>query len=337
MRNALPLILALVMCLFLCACGVNMAETSESTPESITEVPPEPELITNWDVGQIVDEFGDVVADSNSYITSPISGNFSNTATTDSDLDGYIFLVPDENNLHYSVCFRLFEYENHIVTYLPSDEENIILKTKVGDTITEYQLTGSSPNGDLILSNRDLEYYGADTFFETLYNGDDIRCIIYIGTSQYNFTVESSNFAIFCDEHGFLRPGSTIINNYLGTWEYVSGDALAFSRILTDTSKHSETNKILISLEGNGISITGVDTDAEINLSIGHSYDYIVSHTDLNQSEGYAVEIDVDISEQGTLIVTTKYYKGEKNTPAMSLYSLLSLQGITSVCEYTKE
>lgn len=337
MRKALPLILALVICLSLCACGESTAEIPESTAEPITEALPAPELITNWGVGQIVDEFGDVVADSIGYITSPISGNFSNTATMDSDLAGYIFLVPDEKNLHYSVWFRLFEYENHLVTYLPSDEENIILKTKVGDTITEYQLTGSSPNGDLILSNRDLEYYGADTFFETLYNGDDIRCIIYIGTSQYNFTVESSNFAIFCDEHGFLRPGTAIINNYLGSWEYASGDALAFSRILTDTSKHSKINNLLISLEDNRINIAGVDTDAEINLGIGHSYDYIVSNTNLNQPEGYAVEIDVDISEQGTLIVTTKYYQGEKDTSAMTLSGLLNSQGITSVCEYTKE
>lgn len=228
MRKWIALLLAVVMVLSLCACGgtdeasevvqsanenesVSVAEIEEeaAVQEPALEENPEPVVepvvMSGWTVEQTVDEFGDITEDSANVMRTAICGDFSNTATSSSELAGYIFIRANERKTHYSVVIRLLEYGDTPATYLSSDAENLILKTKVGDTISEYQLTGTSPNGDLLLGIEEYNYAG-DEFFRTLYEGNDIRCIIYIGNSQYNFTVECGNFTTLCDESGFGLP-----------------------------------------------------------------------------------------------------------------------------------
>lgn len=151
----------------------------------------------NWSVDQTVDEFGDITDSSDTLVRTPISGDFSNTATSSSELTGYVFVERYSGGTNTAFVFRLLEYGNHQATFTSSDvDEGIVLKVKIGDTISEYPLTGEAPNGDLYL----LDYYG-DRLFNLLYDGcEDIRCIITIGSSQYNLTIEYGNFADVCEE-----------------------------------------------------------------------------------------------------------------------------------------
>lgn len=151
----------------------------------------------NWSVEQTVDEFGDATENSETLIRTSISGDFSNTATASSELAGYVFVTTYSGGTNSAFVFRLLEYGKHQVTFTSSDvDEGIVLKVKIGDTISEYPLTGEAPNGDLYL----LDSY-KNRLFNLLYDGrEDIRCIITIGSSQYNFTIKYGNFADVCEE-----------------------------------------------------------------------------------------------------------------------------------------
>lgn len=200
MKKALSLVLALVLCLSLCACGngnttPNVTETAESSPSSATEQ-------NVWKYAQIVDEFGDVITDSNqTSIYTSVSGDFSNTATNSSELSGSVFVVKTvgSGSTDWSVYFRLLEYGSSPVTYHADDD--LILKIKVDDTIEEYTLTGVAPNGDLRLGEDKI---GNNPIYDYLYDGKDVRCVIYIGNSKYNFTVESNGFVNACVEAGYI-------------------------------------------------------------------------------------------------------------------------------------
>ena len=195
MKKHIALVLALVLCLSLCACGGSNDAPEATTPpvmhDSETEANIESESKT-WYTDLTVDEFGDVTEDSIRILKALISGDFSNTATDSSDLGGCIFIMPDSTGSHFTVSFRLMEYGDNPVTYLPSDAKDITLKIKVEDEITEYSLYSVAPTGDLYLGLDDET--DGDYFVDYLYLGYDIRCIITIGSSQYNFTVSSDDF-----------------------------------------------------------------------------------------------------------------------------------------------
>lgn len=201
MGKVLSIIMALVVCLSLFACGgTDVSEISDSTTVETTyleetqqtEVDVQP-INTTWRADATVDEFGDVTEDSVKIIKSTFSGDFSNTTTYNAALDGVVFIVPDSDGAHFSVSFRLFEYGNSPATYLQSEAKNITLKIKMGDKIKEYSLFGVAPNGDLFLG-LDKES-DCDYFVDSLYLGKDMRCIITIGSSQYNFNISSEGFA----------------------------------------------------------------------------------------------------------------------------------------------
>lgn len=203
MKKALSLILVLAMCLSLCACGgENDTSTSTPTPTQNTTTTEATEAVsaTIWSVQQTVDEFGDVTADSATVIEAPISGDFSNTATASSELSGYVRFAKKPNSDHYIAQFVLLEYNDTPATYTSGDK--LTMKVKIGDTVTDFKLTGEVPNGSLFLGTPDFDY-AADYLFDELYLGWDLRCIIYIGSSQYNFTIECSNFVELCDAEGF--------------------------------------------------------------------------------------------------------------------------------------
>jgi len=190
MKKTITLLLALALCLSLCACGGGN-DTPTPTQNSTT---------TLWSVQQTVDEFGDVTADSATVIEAPISGDFSNTATASSEVSGYVRFAKRPNSDHYIAQFVLLEYNDTPATYTSGD--NLTMKVRIGDTVTDFTLTGEVPNGSLFLGAPDFDY-AADYLFDELYLGWDLRCIIYIGSSQYNFTIECSNFVELCDAEGF--------------------------------------------------------------------------------------------------------------------------------------
>lgn len=98
-------------------------------------------LPSNWEIGFYVDDFGDKTNDS--YIIGTFEGEFSNSATTGSELTVYVYFDKSYKSV---TTIRLLEYGSHKATFLSS--ETITLKTKnsLGKT-NSYTLTYSG--GDL--------------------------------------------------------------------------------------------------------------------------------------------------------------------------------------------
>lgn len=187
----------------------------------------EDDSIGSWENTEVVDEFGDATGES--AIRSVVSGTFSNTATAESDLTVVAFItmgvpayssdfISDNATLisntltyptsAYNVQFRLLEYDKTPATHLKSD--NMILKTKVGEDIEEYTLIGNEDNSDLlvnpvIMGKTGFERNG-ELLLKDLYEGNDVRCIVEIGSSKYKFTLEAENFQKIIDENNLEKP-----------------------------------------------------------------------------------------------------------------------------------
>lgn len=187
----------------------------------------EDDSVGSWENTEVVDEFGDATGES--AIRSVVSGTFSNTATAESDLTVMAFItmgvpayssdfISDNATLisntltyptsAYNVQFRLLEYDKTPATHLKSD--NMILKTKVGEDVEEYTLIGNEDNSDLlvnpvIMGETGFERNG-ELLLKDLYEGNDVRCIVEIGSSKYKFTLESGNFQKIIDENNLEKP-----------------------------------------------------------------------------------------------------------------------------------
>ncbi len=187
----------------------------------------EDDSIGSWENTEVVDEFGDATGES--AIRSVVSGTFSNTATAESDLTVVAFntkgvpayssdFISDNATLisntltyptsAYNVQFRLLEYDKTPATHLKSD--NMILKTKVGEDVEEYILIGNEDNSDLlvnpvIMGKTGFERNG-ELLLKDLYEGNDVRCIVEIGSSKYKFTLEAENFQKIIDENNLEKP-----------------------------------------------------------------------------------------------------------------------------------
>lgn len=146
-----------------------------------------------------VDEFGDKTNDDTLILKSLSSdGDFSNTATASSELNVAIFdWIPNVSGMKsvHLIQLKLLEYNDKPATYYDSSE--MTFKMKVNDKIEQYGITGKAPNGDLYIGLHDN---GGDVIHDYLYYGNDIRCIVTIDSSQYNFTIYSSGFADACDD-----------------------------------------------------------------------------------------------------------------------------------------
>lgn len=256
MKKIVSLILVLGLCLSLCACGGGNdtpTPTQNSTPTEATEAVP----TTTWSVQQTVDEFGDVTADSATVIEAPISGDFSNTATASSELSGYVRFTKKPNSDHYIAQFVLLEYNNTPATYNSGD--SLSMKVKIGDTITDLTLTGEAPNGSLFLGISAFDY-AADYLFDELYLGLDLRCIIYIGSSQYNFTIACDNFTELCDAEGFpMAPAQMTVKEAVDIFVTENGPYMgAAVDIFTNGIENFEianTDELTTALYGNFFEI----------------------------------------------------------------------------------
>ena len=156
-----------------------------------------------WSIQQQVDEFGDVIPNSKPVIITPFSGTFDNTATKNEKLTGYAYFQIMSDNTHYALGFQLLEYGNIDATFLDSDKKT--LKVKIQDKISEFNLDGVSPNGNVFTGVRDYEY-GGDWLLNQLYQGQDLRCIVYLGSSKYSFNIQSGNLPQVLDQAG-IQPG----------------------------------------------------------------------------------------------------------------------------------
>lgn len=218
MTRKIAVVLALCMLISLAGCSSNKAEeTTAATTEATVE---EPAPVSNWKIMYYVDEFGDPSSDG--YIVGDFTGNFSNSATTNSDLRALVYIHPSTVGSGYNISFRLAEYGNHVATYTKYDLLN--LSYKINGEVYGVELMGTTPNGDLYL----FDYYAYeddslaaynktdrktafDTFFNTLKeNTGEISCLITIGDmnsiyssvggSTYRFKIEGYGLAELLSE-----------------------------------------------------------------------------------------------------------------------------------------
>lgn len=208
MKRIVALILTLLMVLGMVGCGSNASED-----EQIVESTPEPATEESWELAYYVDDFGDPTDEA--YLRSkPISGTFSNTATQNSPLTVILLFDPffsyspcytlDDDGTFHSVdssavsrlSFRLLEYgESKAVCYSSDD---IILKVKIGDETFSSTLYARSSNADPCLLGYEFSQSSDDApirdFIEALLEEQEIKCVIEIGSSKYNFAVNGTGF-----------------------------------------------------------------------------------------------------------------------------------------------
>lgn len=163
----------------------------------LTTIPVLAEESGIWEERQYVDEFelptGDTYV-SNKY---PIVGKFSNSATTDSSLEVYLFY--DEGQINDfldigSVWLRLIEYGSYIVknSYSKSQEYTVSLMDPQG---VKYSLTGIMYSGSDRLT---FNVEDSETIIKALCQDGLVRFAIQDQNSKYLFNIaDSTGFVDF--------------------------------------------------------------------------------------------------------------------------------------------
>lgn len=137
----------------------------------------------DWFIEEYKDEFGDGTG--STFCFTICEGSFSNTATSGSDLTAGIYFDAS----HHAFLIRLLEYGNTNAAY--SSNSDISIKCKVGEYVFEDTPVGDAPNGELILSESNKSY---KKFYDYLEKGEEIRIVIYIDNSKYNFSISGYGF-----------------------------------------------------------------------------------------------------------------------------------------------
>lgn len=147
--------------------------------------------LSQWTVEHFVDEFGDET-DSRYLRSKKITGYFSNTATSKSTLDVYVYYEKGDY-----IRFRLLEYGSHRATHLSSDK--IMLAFKVNDETHYMNLKGSSDLSSDVYTSARMNDYDADDFAvlkSALISGETFPCYITIGnSSEYHFSIDGTGFS----------------------------------------------------------------------------------------------------------------------------------------------
>lgn len=198
MKKIIILLLVCAMLVFFTSCGgANETATSENASDNANTEETTDDAnasSSDWFFPTSVDEFGDVVESDTVYIASITTGDFSNTATSDSDLK--VETLFNIYNGHRVFSFYLYEYNDKLATYISNS--TISMKAKfASDAVSEYTVYGSAPNGPIFLGATGNE---GDEVFNELANGNDVKCVIYIDNSKYNFTLSSKGFREICEE-----------------------------------------------------------------------------------------------------------------------------------------
>ena len=335
MKKTISLVLALVMCLSVCACG-----SDGSIPEKSDVITPAPvqngDNTSIWSLKISTDEFGDITKDSVSFVAGLSQGTFSNTATSGSDLTVVTSFMKKPGYNHYIVVFDLKEYNDQSVT--ASEFDTITFKMKIDEEVIKGSLdatstlTGNSYNRTLVFGAGEYTW-GGDVLFNALYKGKDVRCIITINSSEYNFTLESDNFQSVCVENNFA-PGAADLTvkeatkillddtgksiTYTGKWFSNNLDKLE----LMDTAQIEEF------MEGYflGISLTGVTPDP-INGDYWYPhwtvYNYNISNASGQQIADYNFDDDLKSAYSNALaegkdIVAYKGWRSYNGTQGTS-------------------
>ena len=194
MKKALSLILALVLCLSLCACGGNADDKQHQTTTApietiLPEETTEPAPVSYWNTAYYVDSFGDPTDEA--YMYAVVDGTFSNTATMGSKVQVVIYY---SNNITMpygdTFSFRLLEYGDHKATFSKYDDVNIQIKDSWGVSDL-WELYGSAPNGDIYDTKT---YISSQIYHDLTISKIEVPAIITIGSSEYNFTIPLEGF-----------------------------------------------------------------------------------------------------------------------------------------------
>lgn len=170
---------------------------------------------SSWELKEFVDDFGDPTGEA--YLRSIVPGTFSNTAAQGENMRVVLGYLPQKLGDNYvpTLTFRLVEYDDTLkvkATYTESDD--ITIKVKIDDEITEGQLIGTPPNGDLQLIGGPCLKKIYDTLIEA---EQGVRTIIEIGSSKYSFTIDSEGFVNCLNDYNRSNPESVLDYYYRGT------------------------------------------------------------------------------------------------------------------------
>lgn len=182
-KRIISVLLVVVICLSFAACDKDGNDGEVKGDSKV------------WSVEQAIDEFGDIAEYSSAYVTAITIGDFSNTATTGSELTVGLYMLLKDGYPEFLI--RLLEYGDHKAAY--TSNSDISVKIKVDESIIEFHpVFNTPPNGDLMI------YDSNDTLYAQLYNGKDIKCVVTIDNSKYNFTIPGANFKDICKNEGYV-------------------------------------------------------------------------------------------------------------------------------------
>ena len=197
-KRTLALVLALG-CVFMSPTLSYGEENAEVVSEIEEDSSTDEGNNNSWGKVAVVDDFGD--ATGQSVISTVVSGTFSNTATTGSDLLVVAYIIFDESDYYYNLSFKLLEYNDTPATYLSSDSKELKIKVGSINRVYEYDLLGQEPNGYVYVGDS-----SGEDIIKYLYEGNDVRCVLKLGSSKYSFALEAGNIAELIDEGGYGAP-----------------------------------------------------------------------------------------------------------------------------------
>jgi|GEM_PF-6840616 len=322
MKKAMTLLPAAVMALFLAACSGNDSNTTtpggDSTPTAATTqeettTPSETVIETaietnhsNWIMSNAVDDFGDDTGIR--QIVGSFAGDFSNTATGGSQLDVQVIyqLLPNGDGVF---GFRLFEYGNTKATFTTSQANHITLRTRALGTDNTYALFGQAPNSDLMfaignLTNQPILQNLDNAFLEWMNTGEEISCIIDIGSARYNFMIDTNGFL---EEYNELQELYQAALDKKLAESYLAQGTITGS-VYRDGSELTPTNARFVKViesdidileEGMNLSVIfDEDTLAETEINIGDTITFTGSVHEQEFTvifDGYRISLDFDV------------------------------------------
>ena len=205
MKRALLGLIILILISNCVGCGSNNSpatvETQE-TQESSTAATEFEEI--HWTEEYYVDEFNDPTDEK--YIRGAFEGTFSNSATASSYLAVYFFM---DKELTLGTGFlnddvfriRLVEYGNHKASFLGVNAEDVQIKIKVDDVVTEGTAYYLDPqNGEIYISRSSTSNNIFSDFLDAMESKKEVSFVITVNSygrvsSTYRFVVDANGLS----------------------------------------------------------------------------------------------------------------------------------------------
>lgn len=208
MKKALLGLIILILISNCAGCGSNNSpatdeiQGNQETQESSTAATEFEEI--HWTEEYYVDEFNDPT--DKKYIRGAFEGTFSNSATSSSYLAVYFFV---DKELTLGTGFlnddvfriRLVEYGNHKASFLGVNADDVQIKIKVDDVVTEgtaYYI--DSQNGEIYISRNSLSNNVFADFMDAMENEEEVSFVITVSSygrvsSTYRFDVDANGLS----------------------------------------------------------------------------------------------------------------------------------------------